>query len=161
MDTILSYITLLIIILLVVDAVIISLFIYVVGKAWEARPDILGTPVTGAAEAGLSKRHEAIRLTWSDIEGSAARGLEGKRLAVINADRLVDRLLKDAGYAGEGAMDRMRALPRERVATAADLMAAHRFRNRLVHEVGFAPDDRDLDTALAQYRAFLTEVGYL
>lgn len=163
MDSFLSYLYLLILVLLVVDAVIVALFVYVAGKAWEARPDILGAPkaTPAAADAGASRRAEMIRTTWNDIEAGTARGPEGKRLAVINADRLVDRLLKDAGYPGEGALDRMRALPRERVATAGDLMAAHRFRNRLVHEVGFMPDDAALDTAIAQYRAFLTEVGYL
>lgn len=161
MDTILAYLSALVLILLLIDAAIVALFVVFARKAWEARPDIMGAPSAAGAAAGASKRAEAVRTAWAEIEGSAARGAEGKRLAVINADRLADRLLKDAGYEGEGALDRMRALPRERVASAADLMAAHRFRNRLVHEVGFQPDDRALDTALAQYRAFLTEVGYL
>ena len=149
------------ILMLLIDAVVIAWCVYVVGKAWEARPDILGAPAHDAAEVRASRRGVAVRQAWDLIMRSAARGPEGKRLAVIDADRLVDKLLKDAGYEGEGALDRMRQLPTERVATAAGLMHAHRFRNRLVHEVGFAPGDNDLQGALDQYQAFLGEVGYL
>jgi hypothetical protein len=148
-------------VVLLVDAALIALTIYIVGKAWEARPDILGAPTAQSAAAGASRRSEAVQKAWGLIEAQAARGPEGMRLAVIDADRLADKLLKDAGYEGEGALERMKRLPGERVATAAGLMHAHRFRNRLVHEVGFSPDERDLKGALAQYRAFLSEVGYL
>lgn len=161
LDTILGYLALFLLVLLALDAVIVALFVWFAREAASVKPDIMGAPSTAAQEAAASSRMEAVRQAWSEIEASAAKDLDGKRLAVINADRLADRLLKDAGYAGEGALERMKALPREKVATAADLMAAHRFRNRLVHEVGFRPDERALDGALAQFRAFLTEVGYL
>lgn len=161
MEAISSFLALLVFALFALDVLVIALFVYVVRNAWAARPDILGAPSSASQEAGATKRFEAVRAAWAEIEEGAARGIEGKRLAVINADRLVDRLLKDAGYPGEGALDRMRAIPRERVATAGDLISAHRFRNRVVHEVGFVPDDRALDTAIAQFRAFLSEVGYL
>ncbi len=160
-ETILGYLALVLLFLLLLDAVIVALFVWFSREAAAVKPDILGAPSTAAQEAAQSSRAEAVRKAWGEIEASATAGTDGKRLAVINADRLVDRLLKDAGYEGEGALERMKALPREKVATAADLMAAHRFRNRLVHEVGFQPDDRALDGALAQFRAFLTEVGYL
>lgn len=161
MSTILLYVTVVVAILLVLDAVVIGVLVNVVRKAWAAKPDIMGRPSAATVTAGANRRSEAVRTAWAEIEEGASRGVEGKRLAVINADRLVDHLLKDAGYEGEGALDRMKALPRERVASVSDLLAAHRFRNRLVHEVGFTPDERSLDTAIAQYRSFLTEVGYL
>lgn len=146
---------------ILLNAGLVALFIWVVGRAYEARPDILGAPAADAAAAAASRRSKAVQEAWAIIEKQASRGPEGKRLAVIDSDRLADRLLKDAGYEGDGALDRMRQLPGDRLATVGDLISAHRFRNRLVHEVGFHPNDRDLDSALAQYKAFLTEVGYL
>lgn len=161
MADLMSFYILLLIIGLVIDAIIISLFIYVAGKAWEVRPNILGAPKQVVTDAAATKRQEAVRQAWAEIEQSAASSADGRRLAVINADRLVDKLLKDAGYEGEGALERMKLLPGERVATAQGLMYAHRFRNRLVHEQGFRPNDNDLASALNAYKAFLTEVGYL
>lgn len=149
------------IVVVLIDAALVAWLIYVIGKAWEAKPDILGAPAHDAAEVRASRRGEAVQKAWDLIMRSAGRGPEGKRLAVIDSDRLVDKLLKDAGYEGEGALERMRQLPAERVATLGGLIDAHRFRNRLVHEVGFSPNERDLDGALAQFKAFLTEVGYL
>jgi hypothetical protein len=149
------------IIAVIIDAAILAWLVNIIGKAYEARPDILGKSSQVSADAGTSRRMAAVQQAWAMIEEQAGRGHEGKRLAVIDADRLVDRLLKDAGFEGEGALDRMRQLPGERVATAAGLMHAHRFRNRLVHEVGFHPDEQSLLDTLSQYRAFLTELKYL
>lgn len=142
------------------DAVLVAVTFWVISKAMEVRPNIVGVANT-AGQTAATRRTRVVAEAWAAIESQAQRGLDGKRLGVIDADRLVDKLLKEAGYEGEGALDRMRQLPLDRLATAGDLMAAHRFRNRLVHEVGFAPGNRELDSALAQYQAFLTEVGYL
>lgn len=161
METISTAYTVLQIFVIAIDAVLVALFAWVLSKAHAAKPDIMGAPTSTTAQTAATNRAKAVQEAWAGIEAQAARGAEGQRLAVIDADRLADRLLKDAGYAGEGALDRMRQLPVDRLATASDLMAAHRFRNRLVHEVGFTPSDRDLESALAQYRAFLSEVGYL
>jgi|GEM_PF-5546852 len=146
---------------LALNAVLVAVTVLAVRGGIEASPDILGMPAEGAGTPAAARRSKAVQEAWAGLEAQAARSPDSKRLAVIDADRLVDRLLKDAGYEGQGALDRMRQLPADRLATVSDLIAAHRLRNRLVHEVGYRPDDRELDAALSQFRAFLSEVGYL
>jgi hypothetical protein len=149
------------VIAIIFNAALVVFAVYVFSKAYEMRPDIMGAPAATHAATAATKRSRAVQEAWALIEQQAARGSEGQRLAVIDADRLVDKLLKDAGYEGEGALERMKQLPGERIASLNDLFAAHRFRNRLVHEVGFAPREQDIVLALDQFRAFLREVGYL
>lgn len=144
-----------------VNAGILALLGFVLVRAWEARPDILGAPGAVTGSEALERRRAAVAEAWAAIVAQSKRGADGARLAVIDADRLVDALLKDAGYEGEGALERMRQLPADRLASVGGLLSAHRLRNRLVHEVEFKPREADLDAALEQFRTFLTEVRYL
>ena len=162
MESLASFYLLLKVLVIAVDVALIAAFVHVARRAASVRPDIAGAPSEeAAATAASAARARAVAEAWEKIAAQAARGAEAKRLAVIDADRLADRLLKDAGFEGEGALERMRQLPGERLATVGGLIDAHRLRNRLVHEASYVPADRDLDAALGQYRAFLAEVGYL
>ena len=134
---------------------------YVIARAWDVRPIVNPKPVRGVRSASHQKKQVAITKVWEKIDEQSQRGEDGMRLAVIDADRLIDHLLKDAGYEGEGALARMRKLPAERLVSINGLIAAHRFRNKLVHEVGYTPNEQQYREHLSGFRNFLEEIGYL
>ncbi len=79
-------------------------------------------------------------------------------LAVIEADKLLDRVLKDGRYRGETMADRL--------ANAAGVFRdynairrVHRLRNRLVHEAGIQAGCRQAAGALKVYRRGLKSLG--
>jgi hypothetical protein len=67
---------------------------------------------------------------WQRVEG------QGGSLAIIDADKLVDNVLKKANVRGESMGERLRAVeklvPRN---VYNDMWEAHKIRNRLVHEI--------------------------
>ena len=94
---------------------------------------------------------------WQRIMKLASRS-DTASLAVIEADKLLDRVLKDGRYRGETMADRL--------ADAANafkdynaIRRVHRLRNRLVHETGAQAGRRQAEGALKVYRRGLKNLG--
>lgn len=86
---------------------------------------------------------------------------EALRLAIIEADALVDEALKQLGLPGEHMADRMARLVKEETAGLDELWRAHRLRNDLVHTAGFPISASDAQAALEDYKAFLKGIEAL
>lgn len=95
---------------------------------------------------------------WQEIE-RLLDNEAGYQLAVIQADRLLDRALKDWRFRGQNMGERMK--------TAGSLLgnqdavwSAHKLRNRLVHE-DTKVSKRQAQKALSQFRSALKKLGAL
>lgn len=94
---------------------------------------------------------------WQRIMELADRP-ETASLAVIEADKLLDRALKDGRWRGETMADRLGAA----ASAFRDYNAirrVHRLRNRLVHETGATASCRQATGALKVYRRGLKNLG--
>ena len=105
------------------------------------------------SQFGVFPQGELSRI-WHDIENMEPR------LAIIEADKLVDTVLKRGGVGGTTMADRLRKA--ERVVdrkTYQDMWDAHKVRNQLVHEVyhDFEPD-RAVEV-LWKMKRFLVSIG--
>ena len=91
---------------------------------------------------------------WNHIESS-----EGA-LAIIEADKLVDNVLRRGGIMGESMADRLRKveglISRD---TYQGMWDAHKLRNNLVHEMGHHLDPQRTQATLWKVKKFLTELG--
>ncbi len=83
------------------------------------------------------------------------------RLAIIEADALVDTYLKKLGYEGEHMADRLSQIIPEEVGSLEALWRAHRMRNEVVHTPGFAVTPAEGRDALKSFELFLTDLGAL
>lgn len=98
---------------------------------------------------------------WGDIETTI--GLGGAThfgSAVITADKLVDYVLRQQGYAGDTMGERMKSAKEtltER--TYQGLWQAHKLRNTLVHEVSGEVMSYQAKEALEQFKQALRELG--
>lgn len=99
---------------------------------------------------------------WDEIsKGLSKPTPENLRLAVIDADGLVDIFLKKAGYTGEHMADRLSHIVPDEVKSLERVWSAHLLRNSLVHIPGSRPSMVEAKKAIVSFEAFLKELGAL
>ncbi len=106
-------------------------------------------------DPGLLKR-------WREILNKFNSGSpDSRKLAVIEADKLADEILKRLGLEGEHMADRLERVGPEDLDSLEGLWRAHRFRNNLVHSPDFSPAAHEFKSALDDYEKLFKEVGIL
>lgn len=116
--------------------------------------------VSGLFEKILPANHFAVfargelTIRWSEIEK-----MEPK-LAIIEADKLVDIVLRKAGVKGETMGERLRAceklIPRS---VYSNMWEAHKIRNKIVHEHDFYLGGTDYQQVIFKMKKFLIALG--
>lgn len=79
-------------------------------------------------------------------------------LSIIHADKLLDEALRCCGYGGNTMGERLIAAKRQ-LKNRDSVWAAHKLRNRLVHETLAEPSLKDIQTALKGYRKAFNDLG--
>ncbi len=103
---------------------------------------------------------EAWTKRWSELEAMLSEGESHWQVAIIEADKLLDRVLKSMHLAGETMGERLKFL----TLTRTDLKfvwSAHIVRNRLAHESNFRLDRRTASETMAAYKRALKLLGVL
>lgn len=107
------------------------------------------------ATSGLNAR-------WDEIERhiNSTREAEWK-FAVIEADKLVDELLKSSGFLGDTMGERLMNIQPGQLTTLQGLWEAHKIRNRLVHDVNYFLRYTEAKRAVSLYEKTLRELQAL
>ncbi len=80
---------------------------------------------------------------------------DSHKMAVVEADKILDDLLKRIGYQGEDMGERLKQVTSIQVANIQQVWAAHKVRNRIAHEPDFSLNREDAIRAIEAYeRAF-------
>lgn len=101
---------------------------------------------------GLTR--EKVRHAWDQIEKNSVHGLMGAKLAVIEADKLVDNVLKSMLIPGETMGERLKAAQYS-YADIRKVWPAHKLRNQLVHDSAFEITQSQAKRALKDFYAAL------
>lgn len=97
---------------------------------------------------------------WLAIEQSISSEPGTWQLAVMNADKLLDRALRDRGFKGQTMGERMVAAGR--IFTKRDYVwAAHKLRNRLAHDDAVQLSLKVTKQALLSFKNALKDMGAL
>lgn len=100
---------------------------------------------------------------WSDIQTTV--GLGGTShfaQGVVAADKLLDHVLKQKGYAGDSMGERLRSAQEDMSPSVYhNAWQAHKLRNQLVHEVGSEIMSFQVKEAIQQYEHALRDLGAL
>jgi hypothetical protein len=105
-------------------------------------------------------KHQAYyQAEWLKIE-ALLNSAEGRKLAIIEADKLLDRALRERGYKGDSTGERLKSAGR-RLGSINRLWAAHKLRNQLVHETGLSLSEGQARQALQSFHRGLRELGTL
>lgn len=103
---------------------------------------------------------EQIEKRWALIEHTATQGVMGNKLAIIEADKLLDQVLKSMAMPGQTLGERLK-LAAYRYPTIRNVWTAHRLRNQLVHDVTFELGSGQARQALNDFKAALKVLNVL
>lgn len=150
------------VIFILLNLAVFGLFAFALVKLWGYRPKIHperhagnGRKITTLADAIVKER-------WAGVAKKYSSGRPDElKLAVIEADKIADDILKRLGLEGQHMADRLGRISPEELGTLNRLWRAHRLRNDLVHTPGFALTPEAAKGAIADYEAFLKEIGAL
>lgn len=141
--------------------ILILAIVYLCVKALPFRPSLNFFPSIDFLKAIFSSnknrssvmRHrDNIHKKWNKmilvIKSGDERDL---RLAIIEADSLIDEILKDHGHLGNDMGERMKSIHSSEFENLDDLWMAHKTRNRLVHESGYKISKEEAKKIIAIY----------
>ena|SRR3989338_8572822 len=81
------------------------------------------------------------------------------KFAIVEADKLVDEILKQAGYEGETMGERLLMVKQGDIPNINGLWMAHKLRNQLVHQVDFELYHGTAIEAIRAFEAVLRDLG--
>jgi hypothetical protein len=110
----------------------------------------------------LTVRTSQFKEQWEEILKKLAGGSrDSLKVAIVEADKLVDTVLKDAGLEGEHMADRLDKLKPEELVSFNRLWRAHRVRNEVVHSPDFEVTPALAEQTIEDYEAFLKEANII
>lgn len=103
------------------------------------------------------------QLRWRRIMEHANSGDEHEwRLAILEADIMLNELLDILGYKGETMGEKMKQVNRTSFNSIDDAWEAHKTRNRVAHEGSEAPlSEREKNITINQYAKVFKEFGFI
>ena len=139
-----------IVIAIVVVILVLGLVVWQIKKLLTPQEELLG---------GMTR--EEIKRRWSEIESLVQRG-DGLscKLAVIEADKLLDHALKAKYFGGTTLGERLK-LACYKHPRLKSVWPAHLVRNRLVHEANFNLSSGAARQTVSQFRSALQELSLL
>ena len=82
------------------------------------------------------------------------------KLAIIEADIILDEALKQYGYAGNSLGERLKSISTTQLSTLNEAWEAHKVRNRIAHEgADFVLTKRIAEDTINRYRRVFNELG--
>lgn len=110
-------------------------------------------------KGGNQLNQEKYRTKWLSIERSLAKDQPASyHLSVLNADKLLDHALKEAGYKGKTMGERLKAAG-GKFGNRNAVWAAHKLRNQIAHEPDVQVKYDTARRALASFKQALKDVG--
>lgn len=149
-----------------VAAVLSAVFVFVIAMATMKKKalsvsgassdDLVGAAFSPAAAPATTG---ALSERWKEIRGHLDSPREAEwKLAVIEADKLLDDALAKAGFSGETFGDRLTNIQPGSLVSLDGLWWAHKVRNRLAHELDYFLRYTEAKQAIGYYGQTLEEL---
>lgn len=139
----------------IISAIIILLLsVAIIIMAFRLKKNIKAAleAVSRDVEVFVQKKEEASK-RWQEILDKLESDDEsGFKMAVIEADKVFDELLKEAGYPGEDMGTRLKQITEDQLSNIDEVWQAHKVRNRIAHEPYYQLNKRDAKRAVEIYK---------
>ncbi|WKZ26977.1 MAG: hypothetical protein QY311_02465 [Candidatus Paceibacterota bacterium] len=113
-------------------------------------PDALPEPAEGGP----------FQARWDEIVRHMESPQEAQwKLAIVEADTLLDLALARAGFPGSSIGDRLMRITDGQLPGLDDIWGAHKIRNRIAHDIGFTLSYAQMRSALNAYERVLQDLG--
>ncbi|QQR77068.1 MAG: hypothetical protein IPJ67_02840 [Candidatus Moraniibacteriota bacterium] len=111
----------------------------------------------GTKERPLTSSRRLLK-EWKSLEARLASGQPSEyKVALLEADAFVNKVLSEMGYEGKDAGERFSAIPPGHFSGLGGLIEAHEIHNRIVHERDFSLEQSEATRILSLYRDVLEE----
>lgn len=109
-----------------------------------------------------AKAEGAYDARWKEVKEhlGSLRDAEWK-FAVIEADKMTESILEQAGFGGETLGEKLKGIDKSRLPSIDALWSAHKLRNLIVHDPDYHVQQRDAREAIGNYEKVLRELGAL
>ena len=116
--------------------------------------------VLKASTHDVSKKRSA---AWHDVAKlMASEQVSDWKIAILEADSILDELLEDLGYVGENLGERLKAVPQGSVKNLEAAWSAHKVRNRIAHDTAAASlDKREAIDTIGNFERVFREFDYI
>jgi hypothetical protein len=144
---------------ILIDVVLLIVLLYVLRGSLRMRRQ--GHPNFKPSTRVVTLQSELSKKRWERAsEKINSNDASNLKLAIIEADKLMDDTLKKIGVKGDTTMDRIRALAAssKRLSSLDRVMRAHRIRNNIVHTPDFAITPPEARRAMEDFESFLREI---
>jgi len=149
--SIIKVVSLLISLLLLIAAIILT---FQIRKRFK---ESLGMVAESVSVPGLPKK--ALNKKWQSVLDKLAKDDENSyKLAVIEADKIFDDILKRIGYQGEDMGERLKQLTTAQTANLDEIWQAHKLRNQIVHEPDFRLTHSQAQRAVEIYQRAMEDL---
>ncbi len=99
---------------------------------------------------------------WLKIKTRSGKGLEDEyKLAIIEADSLLDEILKKLGYGEEELSGKLNKIPSEILPNIEEILQAHKVRNNIVYDPNYKLSLEETERALAIFEKALIDLHVL
>lgn len=117
-------------------------------------------PIKEPSEDFKSKETEELKKNWNEIEEKLKSESERDwKLAIIEADNLIDTVLRKKGLPGETIKERLNALKNQNFKIDYnEIWKAHKIRNEIVHNADFNLIKQDALVAINNYKKALQDL---
>ena len=137
-------------VLLFVGIVILVIKINLVGQA--------AILVSEAVNVSAVPKRKLVK-KWDEIRKKFEKGDDANmRLAVIEADKLIDGLLERMGYHGTSMGERLEKITAGQFPRIDDMWKAHKIRNQIVHDTDYRLTREDIEMVIKTYEGVLRDL---
>jgi cytochrome bd-type quinol oxidase subunit 1 len=145
---------------LIISVILLIIIIFLI---FQIRKDIKKFLVTLAESIAVSDSPEKVSIEgWQSVLDKLESGDEANyKLAVIEADKIFDDLLKRIGYQGKDMGERLKQIAPAQLANIDEVWQAHKLRNRVVHEPDFQLKQYEARRAIEIYQKALEDLEAL
>jgi len=99
---------------------------------------------------------------WLKLKERLNTGLESEfKLAIIEADSMLDDVLKKLGYSGETLGERLKQVKADILPSIERVSEAHRTRNSIIHDPDYKLSSEEAEKTISSYEKALTELDFL
>lgn len=134
--------------------------LYVIVRRYEMRQEKarkLGRPKTSEIE--VYKRNDRWQVVLDHVY---SENPSDWRLAIIEADNILDEMVTRMGYKGENLGEKLKSVEPSDFNTLNDAWEAHKIRNKIAHEgLAFKLDHREAKRVVALFENVFKEFGYI
>lgn len=144
---------------LVLSLILLWLIVYsLIGSGWATKKYDQWSDILGVGDIGRRRQLRA----WKKIMKQIKTGdVESWKVAVLEADKIFDEILKMSGYRGETVHERFSQLPQEAISNRDKIVASHEIRDKILTEPDFALSNDEALTLLRHYQRAFKELGLI